>query len=185
VHEALALAGSLGYAPAIEELEHWLAIADGEPRGDANSARTAFGLSAAGDWDAAAERWNELGCPHEEAFARFMTGKPAQLRLAHKIATGLGASPLRDHAAKQLRAAGEPVQRGANRSTRSNPFGLTDREFEVLALLPSGMTNAEIGAALFISTKTAGHHVSKVLMKLDVGSRTEAAAVAHQLGVAK
>jgi DNA-binding NarL/FixJ family response regulator len=47
----------------------------------------------------------------------------------------------------------------------------------VLALLAEGLTNAEIGARLFISAKTAEHHVSHVLAKLGVRSRAEAAAV--------
>ena len=55
---------------------------------------------------------------------------------------------------------------------------LSRREREVLALLGEGLTNAEIGARLFISTKTAGNHVSNVLAKLNLRSRTEAAAYA-------
>ena len=53
----------------------------------------------------------------------------------------------------------------------------------MLALLPSGCTNAEIGEHLFISAKTAGHHVSNVLAKLGVGTRAEAAVVAERLGL--
>jgi DNA-binding CsgD family transcriptional regulator len=48
----------------------------------------------------------------------------------------------------------------------------------VLALLAEGLTNAEIGTRLFISAKTAEHHVGHVLAKLGVRSRAEAAAVA-------
>jgi DNA-binding NarL/FixJ family response regulator len=60
-------------------------------------------------------------------------------------------------------------------------LGLTGREVEVLRLVAAGRSNREIGAELFISVKTAGVHVSNILAKLGVGSRTEAAAVAHQL----
>jgi DNA-binding NarL/FixJ family response regulator len=59
-------------------------------------------------------------------------------------------------------------------------LGLTPREVEVLALLAEGRTNGEIGAALYISTRTAGVHVSNILAKLGVRSRTQAAAVAHR-----
>lgn len=53
---------------------------------------------------------------------------------------------------------------------------LTKREDEVLALLAHGLTNVEIGARLFISSKTVEHHVGRLLAKLGLRSRTEAAA---------
>jgi DNA-binding CsgD family transcriptional regulator len=63
------------------------------------------------------------------------------------------------------------------------PFGLTDREREVLALVAAGRSNGQIAAALFISPKTASVHVSNILAKLGVTGRVEAAAVAHRLGL--
>lgn len=54
--------------------------------------------------------------------------------------------------------------------------GLTPREHEVLALVSDGLSNKQIGERLVISTKTASVHVSNILAKLAVGSRTEAAA---------
>ena len=59
-------------------------------------------------------------------------------------------------------------------------LGLTRREAEVLAQVAEGRTNGEIGELLFISTKTASVHVSSILAKLGVRSRTQAAAVAHR-----
>jgi DNA-binding CsgD family transcriptional regulator len=56
---------------------------------------------------------------------------------------------------------------------------LTPREVEVLRLLGEGLTNAEVAARLFISTKTAGNHVSSILMRLGLRNRSQAAAVAH------
>ena len=53
----------------------------------------------------------------------------------------------------------------------------------MLALVAQGRTNREIGEALFMAEKTASVHVSRILAKLDVRSRTEAAAVAHRLGL--
>ena len=64
-----------------------------------------------------------------------------------------------------------------------DPFGLTPRERQVLALLADGRTNREIGSALYMAEKTASVHVSRILSKLDVRSRTEAAALAHRVGL--
>ena len=62
----------------------------------------------------------------------------------------------------------------------TDPFGLTPRERQVLALIAEGATNRQIGAALFMAEKTASVHVSRILTKLGVRSRTQAAAVAHR-----
>ena len=65
----------------------------------------------------------------------------------------------------------------------ADPFGLTSREREVLALVAEGYTNKRIAETLFISESTAGVHVSNILGKLGVATRTEAAAVAVRLGL--
>jgi DNA-binding CsgD family transcriptional regulator len=64
-----------------------------------------------------------------------------------------------------------------------DPFGLTSREREVLALVAEGYTNRRIAEELFISDSTAGVHVSNILGKLGVESRTEAATIAVRLGL--
>jgi DNA-binding NarL/FixJ family response regulator len=85
----------------------------------------------------------------------------------------LGASRAADAAAAVLR------DLGAGTAGRARTYGeLTAREREVLGLLAMGMSNARIAKALFISEKTAGHHVSHILAKLGVGNRAEAAAYA-------
>ena len=61
---------------------------------------------------------------------------------------------------------------------------LTPRENEVLRLVGRGMSNAEIASELFIEESTVKTHVSRVLMKLDLRDRVQAAIVAHELGVA-
>ncbi len=88
---------------------------------------------------------------------------------------------LAGHADGEDRAqhAGEQVP-----SAVEDPFGLTERERQVLSLLAEGATNRQIGAALYMAEKTASVHVSRILAKLDVRGRTEAAAVAHRLHLA-
>ena len=76
-------------------------------------------------------------------------------------------------AARRRRRAAGPAARAP--SGGEDPFGLTPRERQVLALVAEGATNREIGAQLFMAEKTASVHVSRILAKLDVRSRTEAA----------
>ncbi|MBB6034128.1 ATP-binding protein [Phytomonospora endophytica] len=66
---------------------------------------------------------------------------------------------------------------------KPDDFGLTPREHDVLALLATGLSNRQIAAALHISPSTAGVHVSNILAKLGVPTRTAAAAVAHGRGL--
>ena len=71
-----------------------------------------------------------------------------------------------------LRELGGPIKTGPNETH------LTRREEEVLELLALGLSNSKIGERLFISTKTAEHHVGRILSKLGLRSRAEAAAYA-------
>jgi DNA-binding CsgD family transcriptional regulator len=64
------------------------------------------------------------------------------------------------------------------------PDALTPREREVVELLAEGLTNAELAARLFISPKTAAVHVSNILAKLGMASRSEVAAFAVREGLA-
>jgi DNA-binding CsgD family transcriptional regulator len=81
----------------------------------------------------------------------------------------------RDIAAALLRELGDESRPVASRAVDE----LTPREIEVLRLLGEGLTNAEIAARLFISVKTAGNHVSNILMKLGLRNRSQAAALAR------
>jgi DNA-binding CsgD family transcriptional regulator len=101
-----------------------------------------------------------------------------QARAALATFGRLGATPLIDRTDAFLRSLGVNVRSVGRRSGARAVAGLSGRELEVLALLQEGLTNAEIGRRLFISAKTAEHHVGRVLAKLGVRSRTEAAAFA-------
>ncbi len=63
-------------------------------------------------------------------------------------------------------------------------FNLTGRELQVLKLLADGCSNRDIARSLSLSERTVGHHVQHILIKLDVDSRTAAAAVAVRHGIA-
>ncbi len=75
------------------------------------------------------------------------------------------------------------LARGPRATTRDHPQGLTARELEVLNLLAEGIRNAQIAERLVLSQRTVGHHVSAVLRKLMVSSRTEAVTKAGRLGI--
>jgi DNA-binding NarL/FixJ family response regulator len=62
---------------------------------------------------------------------------------------------------------------------------LTSREREVLTLLARGLTQAQIADQLFISPKTVGGHIQRILEKLGVHSRAQAVAFAHEQGLAE
>jgi ATP/maltotriose-dependent transcriptional regulator MalT len=134
----------------------------------------------AGDWREAAEIWAQIGCPFERGLA-LMEGDPQAQRAALAIFEGLGATPAARLLREKMHAHGvRGLPRRVRIATSANPSGLTDRELEILALLGQGLSNAEIAQRLIISPKTVDHHVSAILAKLQVRSRLEAAAVAHQ-----
>ncbi|MFI2640721.1 ATP-binding protein [Streptomyces sp. NPDC018610] len=138
-----------------------------------------YALELAGDWAGAAARWDRLGCPYEAALARLSGDGPA-LRQALAAFEALGARPAVAHTRALMRARGvRPVRRGPRAATQANPYRLTNREMDVLKLLNEGLSDAEIAARLYISPKTAGHHVGAVLAKLGVHSRHEAARKLH------
>jgi DNA-binding NarL/FixJ family response regulator/tetratricopeptide (TPR) repeat protein len=131
-------------------------------------------------WREAAQRFVDLGHPLEEARARTrlavvlraagdLEGSQHEAGLARALATGLQARPL-------LEELGDH---------RSGPEAgtLTPREREILLLVASGRSNAEIGKQLFISAKTVSVHVSNVMSKLGAASRTEAAALGRRAGL--
>jgi DNA-binding CsgD family transcriptional regulator len=155
------------------ELAFWRAGDDVQPLPEWTA--KPFALHITGDWRAAADEWQRLGCPYEHARALADGDHEAQLA-ALEIFDHLGARPAADELREKMRAAGaRNIPRGPRSATRENPFGLTDRQMEILGLLVEDLTNADIAARLHLSSKTVDHHVSAVLAKLDVHSREEAA----------
>lgn len=140
-----------------------------------------YALQIAGRWARAAMLWTQIGCPYEAASALLDGDEPA-LRQAHAEFERLGARPAAAIVARRLRELGvRDIPRGPRPATRAHPANLTDREFEVLGLIAEGFRNAEIARRLSVSAKTVDHHVSSVLAKLGVRSRTEAAREAGKL----
>ncbi len=140
-------------------------------------------LHIAGNWRQAAAAWEQIGCPYEQADA-LADGDELGMREALAIFTRLGAQPAADRVRARMREAGvKHVPTRPRAATRAAPAGLTRRQLEVLTLLGVGRTNADIARELFITEKTAEHHVSAVLRKLGVSTRSEAVATARKIGV--
>jgi DNA-binding CsgD family transcriptional regulator len=127
---------------------------------------------------AARSAWSQLGCPFRAARSQGQLGRcladlgdaesaTRELRAALATLTGLGAAP----DAEVVRRLLAPSQL---------PGGLTDREAQVLRLLASGRSNAQIASELVLSHKTVARHLSNIYTKLDVTTRTAAAAYAFE-----
>ncbi len=164
-------------------------------------------------WHALAATWTEMAMPALAAYARWRSAEATLAARGSRIAAAadlaasaaeaarLGAAPLGEEVAALARRARiaigpsttpeaggvtpapAPVPGVHDGRGRLRELGLSSRELEILELLASGRTNAEIGGALFISPKTASVHASHIFDKLGVSGRVEAAAVAMRLGL--
>jgi predicted ATPase/DNA-binding CsgD family transcriptional regulator len=113
-----------------------------------------------------------LGGTHDEIRARLAS------RIGEAASEEARAAGNRLSLTEAIELARAPLQRAAR-----DAFDLSAREREVLLLIAQGCTNAQIAERLFISPKTVSIHVSRVLAKLGVSSRTQAAAKAHAEGL--
>jgi ATP/maltotriose-dependent transcriptional regulator MalT len=133
----------------------------------------------------AADFWEKAGSPYQQALVLFETNDENK-RKAIAIVQRLGATAVYERMKFEMRRLGiKNIPRGIRKTTRSNPECLTDRELDVLRLLQEGLHNREIAARLFISAKTVDHHISAILYKLEVNSRTKAVHEAEKLGIIK
>jgi DNA-binding NarL/FixJ family response regulator len=141
-------------------------LGEGDPRSALAALREA--------WTA----WQRLGVPYEAARSRVLSARAcrrlgdaetAELELAAacSVFEALGAAP-------------DLADARALSSTTQPPGGLTARELEVLCLVATGRTNRSIAAELVLSEKTVARHVSNIFAKLDLSSRTAAAAYAYE-----
>ena len=189
-HLALGDLDSAAYAA--DQLTH-VADQSGRPPASAVSAlarahvATTRGRSAeaSAELETAVRGFIELDLPLDAACARLdlahaiTTDNPelavAEAQRALTVFEQLGATRDIDRAAAFLRGLGAPARVG-----RKNSGILTQREQQVLRLVSRGLTNPEIATRLFISRKTAAHHVSSILAKLGLRNRAEAVAYASR-----
>jgi DNA-binding CsgD family transcriptional regulator len=182
--EALALAVERPHPWAVGELYVWRKRAGSDEQPPAHVTAEPFRLELAGSPEAASRLWRQLGCPYDAALALLESRDEGDLRRSLAELQRLGARSAAGHVGRVLRERGvRDLSRGPRASTRNNPAGLTARELEVLALVAEGLRNAHIADRLVLSAKTVDHHVSAILRKLEVATRTEAAAQATRLGI--
>ena len=166
---------------------------------DAERTRLA-GTSDPAAWSASAKTWDDLGCRHlagyawwRQAEAQLAAGlpRPAATILRTATAAADGHAPLLAQIHALATRARIPLHPPPDAVTEAPPldplapYGLTGRELAVLRLVTAGRTNAQIGAELFISPRTAGVHVTNILRKLGVANRVQAAALAERAGLAQ
>ena len=150
--------------------------------------RLAEALAEAGDRPAAEEQWRLAASTADQLRAAPLRAALDDLARRARLSDTVAGSSAGAGFARTGTASAGTASAGAARAgggTAPNLAVLTKREREVLRLIAEGRSNREIGAALFISAKTASVHVSNILGKLGVASRTEAAAVALRDGAAR
>jgi len=129
----------------------------------------------------AGQAWARASAPYDAARTGVLRGRALarlgdvdasrrELEAARDCFRRLGARPAADFVSALLAPA-------------SSPAGLTPREVEVLRLVATGRTNPQIAAGLVLSEKTVARHLSNIFTKLEVGSRTAAAAYAYEHGL--
>jgi DNA-binding CsgD family transcriptional regulator/tetratricopeptide (TPR) repeat protein len=181
--QAIALVGATEHLWALGELLRLRAVLDG-PETSVERVMEPWASGVRGAWEEAAAGWAALGWPYERARELEASDQIGPMLEALVTYDELGASIDARRLRRELRRRGvRRLPRGPQPATRQHPAGLTQRQADVLALLAEGLTNAEIAERLVLSVRTVDHHVSAILEKLGVASRSEAAARAASLPV--
>jgi DNA-binding CsgD family transcriptional regulator len=193
VDEALAACANLS-AWDRGELLCWSHRAGGETEPQAGVASPSqFELD--GDFDAAAVEWASLSMPRHQAHvmlqaglpsARHEAGRPESLSAAIATFDRVGATACAQHGrrlARKLASAGvKGIKTGPRAAARSNRFGLTPKELQIVSHLAHGLSNHEIAQRLSRSERTIEHHVSTVLAKLGARKRSDVPAILGEAG---
>ncbi len=182
---ALEAAASLpGTQWAVGDLRVWLARLGRPAAATHDHLPEPYRLELSGAHAAADRAWRELGAPFDAAIAA------VHAKDAATAAAGLASLDALDVPATAARARRMLTERGIRSlparprtATLANPSGLTNRQLDVARLVARGLTNAELARQLYISPKTADHHVSAVLGKLGLASRRDIVRAAASLGL--
>lgn len=130
----------------------------------------------------AAEAWDHAGYVVDAEICRAQV-EGADLDAVFSRLAEMGASGTARSLRRQLQRLGvKGIPRGERKATKGNARGLTARQAEVFALMQAGLSNSAIAKELYISEKTAEHHVSAILSKLNASSRLHAVAMASADG---
>lgn len=169
LEDAAAVYGTSGLEAAASHWRGAVALARGAPEEALPALRSAC------------RRWHEVRAVYDAARSCVLLGEAYEALGDHEAAAAERASAGRTF--ERLGAVTDLRRLARRTGGRSRPGGLTEREVEVLALVATGRTNREVADALVLSEKTIARHLSNVYRKLDVSTRTEAAAFAFQHGL--
>lgn len=132
----------------------------------------------------ASAAWTRLGLPFDAALAGIHSSDPVVAASALTTLDELDVPGATARARALLQDRGLRIQPARPRqTTRANPSGLTNRQLDVARLLARGYTNRELAKTLYISPRTADHHVSAILAKLGLSNRRDVIRLAGELGL--